>query len=121
MIPRKACLRLIVPLLLAISLAAQQDAKTAAVSVAVDPAHVTLDAGQTQKFSADVKGVPPGTEIIWAMMEKHGGSISQDGVFTAKTVGIYHIMAFVIRDGNIVRSRFVRVTVLARYDAPVFR
>jgi hypothetical protein len=121
MIPRRACLWLIVPLLFAISLASQQDANTGAVSVSVDPAHVTLNTGQTQRFSADVKGVPAGTEIIWAMMEKHGASISQDGVFRANTMGIYHIMALVISDGNLVRSRFVRVTALAQYDAPVFR
>ena len=113
MISRLACLPLI--LIFATTLTAQQDA----ISVTVEPTHVTLNSGQTQKFSADVQGAQPGTEVIWVVMQKHGGSISQDGIFTAKTVGIYCVVALVITNGSVSRSRCVRVTVLGQYDEPI--
>jgi hypothetical protein len=113
---RIVCLLLIVPLLLAIPVAAQIDSR-GTLSVAVDPPHLTLNAAQEQRFSAQVKGAPASTAIMWSVRE-HGASVSQDGIFIARVVGIYHVMAFVVGDGHILRSAVAKVTVVAEYDGP---
>ena len=116
--PRIAYLYLIAPLLMAIPFAAQQDDKQGAMSLTVKPAQITLNTGQTQRFSAEVKGGPAGTEINWAVRER-GGNISQDGVFTARLVGIYHVSALATRDGIVLRAADAKVTVVAQYDLQV--
>ena len=118
--PRIALLHLIVPLFLAIPLAAQPDDKQGAVSLTVEPARITLSAGQTQRFSAEVKGAPAATVIIWAVREQ-GGNISQDGVFTARIVGIYHVIAIATSGSITLKHAVAKVTVVAQYDGPVFR
>jgi hypothetical protein len=118
--PRIAFLYLIAPLLLAIPLAAQQDDTQGAMSLTVKPAQITLNTGQTQRFSAEVKGAPPATAINWAVRER-GGNISQDGVFTARIVGIYHVIALATRDGIVLRRAVARVTVVTQYDGAVSR
>jgi hypothetical protein len=122
--PRIASLRLLLPLVLAIPLTAQQSDKQGGVSLTVDPAHLTLNAEQTQRFSAELKGAPAGTVIEWAVWtvgDRRSGNISQDGVFTARTVGIYRIMAVAISDGTVLSTAVAKVTVVAQRDAPVFR
>lgn len=119
--PRIAFLLLIAPLLLAVPLAAQQrDDKHAAISLTVEPVNVTLKAGQTQRFSAELEGAPPTTVINWAVRER-GGDIGQDGVFTARLVGIYHVTALATKDGIVLRAADARVTVVAQYDGPAVR
>ena len=90
------------------------------MSLTIDPDHLTLNVGQTQRFSAEVKGAPTATVIGWAV-EESGGNISQDGIFTAKIVGIYHIVAFAIRGNKTLRCGVAKVTVVTQYDGPVFR
>src|SRR5580693_4074043 len=117
--PRIAFLLSIAPLLLAIPLAAQQrDDKQAATSLTVEPANTTLNTAQTQRFSAELKGAPPTTVINWAVRER-GGDIGQDGVFTARLVGIYHVTALATKDGIALRAADAKVT--AQYDGPAFR
>ena len=112
-------LLLIVPLLLAIPLAAQIEHRET-LSLAVDPPHLTLNAGQEQRFSAQMKGAPASAAIMWSVRE-HGASVSQDGIFSARTVGIYHVIALVVGDGTILRSAVAKVTVVAQYDGPGLR
>jgi len=108
-----AFLLLIAPLLLATSLAAQQrDDKQAAISLTVEPANITLNTGQTQRFSAELKCAPPTTVINWAVRER-GEEIGQDGVFTARLVGIYHVIALATRDGIVLRAADAKVTAVA--------
>jgi hypothetical protein len=117
--PRMALLLLIAPLLLATSLAAQQrEDKQAAISLTVEPSQITLNTGETQRFSAKLKGAPPTTVINWAVRER-GGDIGQDGVFTARVIGIYHVVALATRGDIVLRAADAKVTVVVQYDGPV--
>ena len=120
MISRIACVRLIVVLLLAIPVAATQSGSQRALSLAIDPPRLTLNVGQEQKFSIEVTGAPAATKIQWLVRE-HGASVTQNGVFTARSVGIYHVVALAIIDGHIVKSATTKVIVDAQYDGPVLR
>jgi hypothetical protein len=116
--PRIAFL-LIVPLLLATTLAAQQDEKQGALSLTVDPARITLNAGQTQRFLAHIEGAPAGTVIRWAITDRKtdGSSISQDGVFTARRLGLYHVVAFAtIDESTVLKTAVAKVTVLGQLE-----
>jgi len=122
MIPRVVCRWLLLFLLFATTaLPAQQNEKQEGVSLTVNPDHLTLNVGQTQRFSAEVKGAPAAMVINWAVREKSGGSISQDGVFTAKIVGIYHVIAFASKGDVTLGHAVAKVTVVMQYDGPVFR
>jgi uncharacterized protein YjdB len=121
MIPRTACFRLMVVLLLAIPVAATQSDNQRTTSLAIDPPRLTLNVGQEQKFSVEVTGTPTATKIQWLVREHDGASVTQNGVFTARTVGVYHVVALAITDGHIVKSATTKVTVDAQYDGPVFR
>lgn len=124
MIPRIACLWLIVPVLLGTTArAAQPNEKQGTVSLSIDPARITLNAGQTQKFSAHIKGAPPATVIMWAVpdRERDVSSVSQDGLFTARIVGIYHVYAIANIHGTGLKHAVAKVTVRAQYDGPVVR
>ena len=91
--PRIAFLLSFAPLLLAIPLAAEErDDKQAAISLTVEPANTTLNTGQAQRFSAELKGAPPTTVINWAVRER-GGDIGQDGVFTAEEKALVSAIA----------------------------
>jgi hypothetical protein len=120
MIPRTTCFRLMVVLLLAIPVAATQSDGQRTMSLAIDPPRLTLNVGQEQKFSVEVTGDPTAAKIQWLVRE-HGASVTQNGVFTARIVGIYHVVALAIVDGNIIKSAATKVTVDAQYDDPAFR
>lgn len=116
--PRIAFL-LIVPLLLGITLSAQQNEKQGPVSLTVDPVRITLNAGQTQRFSAHTEGAPTGTAIIWAVpdTERDVSSISQDGVFTARIVGVYRVIAIAtIGQNTVLKIAVAKVTVLGQSE-----
>ena len=122
MMRRTPCLWLIVPMLLAATtLPAQQNEKRGGVSLTINPAPITLNAGQTQTFSAELTGAPAATVIAWAVRENRGANISQDGVFTPKAVGVYHVIAFAVVDGTVLTHAVARVAVQEQYDGPVFR
>jgi hypothetical protein len=110
---------LIVPLWFATTLNAQQIDRRVGVSLTVDPARVNLSAGQTQKFSAHIEGAPAGAVIVWAVpdRERDVSSISQDGVFTARIVGVYHVFAFATTgESSVLKTAVVKVTVLGRLE-----
>jgi hypothetical protein len=116
--PRIAFL-LIVPLLLATTLTAQQIDKQVDVSLTVEPARMTLNAGQTQRFSAHIEGAPTGTVIRWAVPDEQRdvSSISQDGVFTARIVGVYRVIAFAtIGQSTVLKTAVAKVTVLGQLE-----
>jgi hypothetical protein len=69
---RIAFLFLIVPLFLAAALPAQQNEKQE-MSLTIDPIRMTLNAGQTQKFSAHLDGAPASTVIIWTIPDRGKG------------------------------------------------
>jgi hypothetical protein len=112
-------LLLIVPLWLATTLTAQQIDRQAGVSLAVVPARVTLNAGQTQKFSVHIEGAPAGAVIVWVVpdRERHVSSISQDGVFAARIVGVYHVMAVATPgQSNVLKTAVAKVSRLGQLE-----
>jgi hypothetical protein len=108
---------LILPLLIATSLAAQPQSKQ--VSLIVEPTRVTLAAGQTERFFAHLEGAPAGTVVRWAISDRKrdGNSITQDGVFTAGTLGVYHVVAIATnRESAVLKAVRVNVTVLGNSE-----
>jgi hypothetical protein len=120
MIPHTS-LRLIVPLLcIAATILAAQQREKQEVSLAIQPAHITLNAGQTQQFSAHIEGAPAATVIAWAVpdSERDVSTVSQDGLFTARIVGIYRVLAIATINGTVLKTAAAKVTVVAQYDDP---
>ncbi len=97
-----------------LSFAPCQVVKKAAVSLTVDPPEATVHVGQTQKFTAVVKG-KNSVGVRWGIDEKDGGRISEDGTYTAPgEVGIYHVVA-APKDNPGLRS-IAKVTVVLDSD-----
>src|ERR1700687_5434242 len=68
-----------------------QNVKQDSVAVTINPPEATVHVGQTQTFEAVVKGTQS-TGIRWAVEERNGGRIAEDGIYTApKHVGLYHV------------------------------
>ena len=64
-----------------------------AVNVAVAPLSVTVHAGLSHTFTADVLGIADHS-IDWSVAEPNGGSIAADGTFTASILaGTVHVVA----------------------------
>lgn len=62
------------------------------VTVTISPVTVTVTSGQTQQFSAQVKGESP--DVLWTVMEATGGTVTAGGLYTApSTTGTYHVTA----------------------------
>jgi hypothetical protein len=103
-------------LLLAAGVLSAQASDPGQVSLTVYPARVALNPGQTQRFSAHVDGAPAGAVIRWTITGRTaGGSISQGGVFTARTLGVYRVVAYVpLGEGTVART--ATVTVLRPLD-----
>jgi uncharacterized protein YjdB len=120
--PRRTFFPLVVLLLLCFAapiLAAQQGEKQE-VSLTIEPAHITLNAGETQKFSARLVGAPASTVVAWAVpySERDVSTVSQDGRFTAKVVGIYRVFAVATSNNKVLKTAVAKVTVVAQYDDP---
>jgi hypothetical protein len=68
-------------------------------SIAVTPTNISLSGGANQQFSAtgtysDNSTIDLISSIIWKVLEVDGGSISNEGMYTAPaTPGTYHITA----------------------------
>jgi hypothetical protein len=80
------------------------------VSVAIEPAEVTLRPQEMHLFTAAVSGSPD-TGVIWQVEEgEAGGTIAPDGTYTASSnPGIYHIVAISLVDPGQRRSATVVV------------
>jgi chitinase len=102
-------------ILLSVLLSAGQ-LRQATISIAIHPRQSTLHVGQTQKFTAVVWGADK-PAINWAVREPNGGSITQEGIYTApKEIGIYHVIAIVTGNGGKQAQAVAKVTVVTHYD-----
>src|SRR5580700_7804754 len=94
----------------------RQSAKQNSASVTINPREATVHVGQTQTFEAVVKGTQS-TGIRWAVAERNGGRITEDGVYTApRHVGLYHVIATSEESPGAKAS--AKVTVVTEYDTP---
>jgi chitinase len=87
------------------------------ISIAIFPAEATLHVEQVQTFTAVIMGTNDGA-IKWAVLEPSGGTITDDGVYTApESIGIYHVVAVAMSNGERAQT-VVKVTVVTHYDTP---
>jgi hypothetical protein len=93
-----------------------QSAKRDSTSVTINPPEATVHVGQTLTFEAVVKGTQS-TGIRWAVEERNGGRITEDGIYTApRHVGLYHVIA--TSEENPAAKAIAKITVVTEYDAP---
>jgi hypothetical protein len=94
----------------------RQSVKQDSASVIINPREATVHVGQTQRFEAMVKGTQS-TGIRWAVEERDGGRITEDGIYTApRHVGLYHIVA--TSEERPAAKAVAKVTVVTEYDTP---
>jgi len=94
----------------------RQSVRPGSASVTINPPEATVHVGQTQTFEAVVKGTHS-TGIRWAVAERNGGRITDDGIYTApRYVGLYHVVA--TSEENPAARAFAKVTVVTEYDTP---
>ena len=94
----------------------RQSVEQGSASVTLKPPEATVHVGQTQTFEAVVNGTRS-TGIRWAVAERDGGRISEDGTYTApRHVGLYHVVA--TSEENPAAKAVAKVTVVTEYDAP---
>jgi hypothetical protein len=92
----------------------RQSVRQGSASVTINPPEATVHVGQTQTFEAVVKGTHS-TGIRWAVAERNGGRITEDGIYTApRHVGLYHVAA--TSEENPAARAFAKVTVVTEYD-----
>ncbi len=94
----------------------RQSVNRDSASVTINPPEATVHVGQTQTFEAVVKGTHS-TGIRWAVEERNGGRITEDGIYTApRHVGLYHVVA--TSEENSAAKAVAKVTVVTEYDTP---
>jgi chitinase len=94
----------------------RQGLKQDSASVTINPPEATVHVGQTQTFEAVVRGTES-TGIRWAVAERNGGRITEDGIYTApRHVGLYHVVA--TSEENPAAKAVAKVTVVTEYDVP---
>jgi hypothetical protein len=94
----------------------QQSVSRDSASVTIKPPDATVHVGQTQTFEAVVQGTQ-NTGIRWAVQERNGGRITQDGTYSApRHVGLYHVVA--TSEENPAAKAVAKVTVVTEYDTP---
>ena len=70
---------------------------TRKLEIQVQPAEVTLRPRATQGFTL----VPADTHVSWSIAESNGGSVSQDGLYTAPAYsGDFHVVATSVADAS---------------------
>ncbi|WLT30993.1 fibronectin type III domain-containing protein [Geothrix sp. PMB-07] len=90
---------------------------TMAVSVAISPVAITVQAGKTQAFTATVAG-STNTAVTWSVVGSQAGSISSGGLYTAPdTAGTFQVKATSVADTA--KSATATVTVTSAVPAPV--
>lgn len=80
--------------------------------IRVEPAGRFLGPGGKQRFSAEVKEAPDKT-VVWQVAEPGGGTVSEEGEYTAPTAaGTYHVVATGRSDRSLRGEATVTVTPL---------
>jgi len=80
------------------------------VEVNVSPATITVPPGGTQAFTASVVGLD-NTAVTWSVHESAGGSITNDGVYSAPSaLGFYDVVATSVADPTRNGGSIVTVT-----------
>ncbi len=68
------------------------------VTIDIQPPTAEVPVLGTVAFQATV-GVPPGTSIVWSVLEPDGGSVSPVGLYQAPgTPGTYHVRALTVTE-----------------------
>jgi hypothetical protein len=80
-----------------------------------------LGVGDTRQLFATVKN-DPGGGILWQVMEPNGGSVTQDGLYTAPPMaGVYHVVASLVANPSVRALATVTVQsggIIASIDFP---
>ena len=96
--------------------APRQSVNRDSASVTIKPPKATIHVGQTQAFEAVVVGTRS-TGVRWAVQERNGGHITEDGIYTAPLrFGLYHVVA--TSEENPAAKAVAKVTVVTEYDSP---
>ena len=83
-----------------------------AVQVIITPNTANLEPLQQVRFTAMVEG-SASQEVNWSVVEKNGGSIDRNGLYTAPTTeGVFEIRAQSAKYGNYKASAYVVVSKL---------
>jgi chitinase len=84
--------------------------------VTINPTEATVHVGEKQTFEAVVQGTQS-SGVRWAVQERNGGHITEDGIYTApRHVGLYHVVA--ISEESPGAKAVAKVTVVTEYDSP---
>ena len=82
------------------------------MQVIVTPNTANLEPLQQVRFTALVEG-SASQEVVWSVVEKNGGSIDRNGLYTApSTEGVFEIRAQSAKYGNYKASAYVVVSKL---------
>lgn len=93
----------------------QQRVNQNSASVRIRPTEATVHVLK-QTFEAVVIGTQS-SGVRWAVLERNGGHIAEDGTYTApRRVGVYHVVA--MSEENPVAKAVAKVTVVTEYDTP---
>ena len=88
----------------------EQDEIVSEVQISITPNTVTLEPLQQIRFTAAVDGSAV-QEVNWSVVEKHGGSIDRNGLYTAPaSEGVFEVQAQSVRFGLCRASAYVVVT-----------
>ncbi len=95
----------------------EQEAKDEPGELFIKPDMVYLSVREDYYFEAVVGGVSDG-RIIWSVREAAGGSVDENGMYTApNTPGVYEIVAASAADPKLTASAFAVVRDIRRKDA----
>lgn len=88
----------------------EKEELTDGVTVLITPNTANVEPLQQIRFTALVEGSAT-QEVFWSVVEKNGGSIDRNGLYTAPpTEGVYEIQAQSAKYGNIRASAYVVVS-----------
>lgn len=71
-------------------------------TITISPNTATVRSGESKAFTASTKYITNG-EVRWSVQEDDGGTITQDGGYTAPTsTGTFHVVAYLFEEGGVV-------------------